>query len=97
MDQRISDEQVGRMVAAIDKLASGGNAAAIGIKKALGRRGADQRGLLCGFYVTLYEVMLSMGMAMDSKRSVEDVKAALDLQPAKLSFWAELARIGKGR
>jgi hypothetical protein len=77
--QALTDDQVERMELAVQELAKWGNAPALGITRNLeGKALAEKRRVLTASYAQMFEALVAMNMALDSKRSAEDIRQALE-------------------
>lgn len=78
MQQHMTDEQIARVEIVIKDLAKCGNAWGIGIGKQIaGKQPEQKRRLILGAVGQMWEAMLSIQMAMDSTRTPEQVRQAL--------------------
>lgn len=76
--EHVTSEQIDRIELIIHALAKRENPLAMGIERQIKDQSpAEKRRLILGFYGKTFEFMVSVQMAMDSTRTVEQIKAAL--------------------
>jgi Tfp pilus assembly protein PilF len=99
-DQHLTDTQVDRIELAMTELSKrSANHVANAFRQALEmhKNRDDKRKIIAVIYAQLYETMLSFQMAMDSKRTVDEIRAALkvrDVEKAAASVVEKLEKKG---
>lgn len=74
--ERLTDAQVERILVVTEAMAAKGNFVAVAVHEAL-QNGQDPREMFAVAYGQMYELMLALQMAMDSKVRPAEVKTAL--------------------
>jgi len=76
---RVTDEQIERIVLVLEELDKRGNALAKGATKALkGKDKEGKRNYVLGLYGTAFELLTVMQMGMDTSKSPDELRAALN-------------------